>query len=273
MKMGEKTRFFLVNLARGMGWLAILVLLFIIIRKNIDINFLVWLEPIFNNTRLIFTETPANPTLVLTDIAAVAEIARARGIPLLLCTVAVNLRNCAPLASDHRAGLDEAALARWQAAYDEGFLLLGKLEAGIDEANRPEPAGTTHRHHPADARILLGDQGEIVGDILRQTEGEDLEVGIAATRRERHDAEANLVWKGRRCAQQVGHEPGQRAEGDDRRRIGDQHVRRRMGAEIHYDASAGANGRLGVRAVRRSSRWRISAVRMPEKTSQIKSAV
>jgi hypothetical protein len=55
MKMGEKTRFFLVNLARGMGWLAILVLLFIIIRKNIDINFLVWLEPIFNNTRLIFT--------------------------------------------------------------------------------------------------------------------------------------------------------------------------------------------------------------------------
>lgn len=35
-------------------------------------------------TRLIYVETPANPTLVLTDIPAVAEIARAHGIPLLV---------------------------------------------------------------------------------------------------------------------------------------------------------------------------------------------
>ena len=34
-----------------------------------------------DNTRLLFTETPANPTLKLTDIAAVSEIARERGIP------------------------------------------------------------------------------------------------------------------------------------------------------------------------------------------------
>ncbi len=33
------------------------------------------------NTRLILTETPANPTLKLTDIAAVSDIARARHIP------------------------------------------------------------------------------------------------------------------------------------------------------------------------------------------------
>ena len=32
-------------------------------------------------TRLVFTETPANPTLKLTDVAAVSEIARARGVP------------------------------------------------------------------------------------------------------------------------------------------------------------------------------------------------
>ena len=38
-------------------------------------------EAIRDNTRLIFTETPANPTLKLTDIAAVSEIARAREIP------------------------------------------------------------------------------------------------------------------------------------------------------------------------------------------------
>ena len=34
-----------------------------------------------DNTRLILTETPANPTLKLTDIAAVSEISRERGIP------------------------------------------------------------------------------------------------------------------------------------------------------------------------------------------------
>ncbi len=34
-----------------------------------------------DNTRLILTETPANPTLKLTDIAAISEIATAKGIP------------------------------------------------------------------------------------------------------------------------------------------------------------------------------------------------
>ncbi len=34
-----------------------------------------------DNTKLIFTESPANPTLKLTDIAAISEIAQAKGIP------------------------------------------------------------------------------------------------------------------------------------------------------------------------------------------------
>lgn len=41
-------------------------------------------DAIQENTKLIFLETPANPTLVLTDITAVAEIAHARGIPVLV---------------------------------------------------------------------------------------------------------------------------------------------------------------------------------------------
>ncbi len=41
-------------------------------------------EAITDKTRLVYIETPANPTLVLTDIAAVAEIAHAKGIPLLV---------------------------------------------------------------------------------------------------------------------------------------------------------------------------------------------
>ena len=38
-------------------------------------------EALRTNTRLIFTETPANPTLKLTDIAAISAIARERAIP------------------------------------------------------------------------------------------------------------------------------------------------------------------------------------------------
>lgn len=38
-------------------------------------------ESLRDTTRLIFTETPANPTLKLTDIAAISEIARERSIP------------------------------------------------------------------------------------------------------------------------------------------------------------------------------------------------
>ncbi len=34
-----------------------------------------------DNTQLVFTETPANPTLKLTDLAAVSEVTRARAIP------------------------------------------------------------------------------------------------------------------------------------------------------------------------------------------------
>ena len=38
-------------------------------------------DAIQDNTRLILTETPANPTLKITDIAAVSEIAKSKGIP------------------------------------------------------------------------------------------------------------------------------------------------------------------------------------------------
>ena len=38
-------------------------------------------EALRDNTRLILTETPANPTLKLTDIAAVSKVAQERGIP------------------------------------------------------------------------------------------------------------------------------------------------------------------------------------------------
>lgn len=41
-------------------------------------------EAITSKTRLVFVETPANPTLKLTDIAAVARVARAAGVTLIV---------------------------------------------------------------------------------------------------------------------------------------------------------------------------------------------
>ena len=56
-------------------------------RFGVEASFVDTAEPanvkaaIRDNTRLIFTETPANPTLKLTDIAAISEISKAAGIP------------------------------------------------------------------------------------------------------------------------------------------------------------------------------------------------
>ena len=56
-------------------------------RFGVDFTFVNTAEPeavrraVKTNTKLIFTETPANPTLKLTDIRAVSDIARERGIP------------------------------------------------------------------------------------------------------------------------------------------------------------------------------------------------
>ena len=56
-------------------------------RFGIDLTFVDSADPdavaaaLTDNTRLIFTETPANPTLKYTDLAGVSEVARAAGIP------------------------------------------------------------------------------------------------------------------------------------------------------------------------------------------------
>jgi len=49
--------------------------------------------------------------------------ARRAGVPIVLCTVATNLRDCAPFASLHRADLTASELAEWEAAYGQGVAL------------------------------------------------------------------------------------------------------------------------------------------------------
>jgi len=43
-----------------------------------------WDKAIDDKTRLVWVETPSNPCLFVTDIAAVAEVAHSRGVPLLV---------------------------------------------------------------------------------------------------------------------------------------------------------------------------------------------
>ena len=43
-----------------------------------------WAEMIDKRTKLVWIETPSNPTLFVTDIAAVADVAHAHGVPVLV---------------------------------------------------------------------------------------------------------------------------------------------------------------------------------------------
>jgi len=57
------------------------------------------------------------------NLQDICRTARAAGAPMIVSTVAVNLRDCPPLASVHRAGLDDAALTQWETEYQAGAAL------------------------------------------------------------------------------------------------------------------------------------------------------
>jgi cystathionine beta-lyase/cystathionine gamma-synthase len=59
-------------------------------------------EAVTTRTKLVFVETPANPTLVLTDIAGVAEIAHRKGARLVVDNTFLTpaLQQCVPLGAD-----------------------------------------------------------------------------------------------------------------------------------------------------------------------------
>jgi tetratricopeptide (TPR) repeat protein len=54
------------------------------------------------------------------NLADILTTGAQAGVPVLLCTVPTNLRDCPPFASLHRPGLTAAELTEWQAAYDAG---------------------------------------------------------------------------------------------------------------------------------------------------------
>jgi bifunctional ADP-heptose synthase (sugar kinase/adenylyltransferase) len=125
-------------------------------------------EALRANTRLIFTETPANPTLKLTDLAAVSAIARERGIPLLVdpkiphidyyagASVVTPNHHEAEIATNMRVRTDEDARAAARAFLarsrcsavlmtrgDQGVWLLGSGIEGALPASAREVADVT----------------------------------------------------------------------------------------------------------------------------------
>jgi tetratricopeptide (TPR) repeat protein len=54
------------------------------------------------------------------NLAEILQAAREAGVPVLLCTVATNTKDCAPFASLHRKGLSPGQLTDWEANFHRG---------------------------------------------------------------------------------------------------------------------------------------------------------
>ena len=68
------------------------------------------------------------------NLADICRIARRAGAAVIVSTVAVNLRDCPPLASAHRPGLAAPDLARWDLLYQQGAALesQGRWQESLD---------------------------------------------------------------------------------------------------------------------------------------------
>jgi tetratricopeptide (TPR) repeat protein len=88
------------------------------------------------------------------NLTGIVNVANGCGAKTLLCTVASNLKDCAPLLSLHRPGMTEADLAAWQRAFTRGRIKWrldepGAARADLQEALRLDP-------HYADTFFMLG---------------------------------------------------------------------------------------------------------------------
>ena len=54
------------------------------------------------------------------NLAAILKVGQQAGLPIILCTVACNLKDCSPFASRHRPGLTPAQQAEWEQVYQTG---------------------------------------------------------------------------------------------------------------------------------------------------------
>lgn len=99
------------------------------------------------------------------NLTEILETGAQAGVPMVLCTVATNLKDCAPFASLHRAQLSTAELAEWQAAYDVGVdsQTKGNLAdalAAYERAGRVDNEFADLAYRRGQCCLLLGRDGE-----------------------------------------------------------------------------------------------------------------
>ena len=88
------------------------------------------------------------------NLRAVIESAHAAGASVLLATVPINLRSCAPFASAHRADLSPDALERWRRHFEEGRAAQGRGDCVTAQRAYTEAATIDDRH--ADLAFVTG---------------------------------------------------------------------------------------------------------------------
>ena len=106
-------------------------------------------------TRLVFIETPANPTLVLTDIAAVAHLCHERGVPLAVDNTFLTPFIQRPL--DLGATVSLASTTK----YIEGHnATLGARSPPATKPSTPGSGSSARRSAPSNRRSRLGSPSE-----------------------------------------------------------------------------------------------------------------
>lgn len=130
------------------------------------------LEPLIKpNTKVIYVESPANPTMVLVDIAAVAEIAHRHGVKVFVDNTFATPYNTRPL----ELGADVVihSLTKYMGGHGD---ILGGAETLVEQA-----AAMTHAMIPREVR----EAGGITDGMIRMSVGledpDDIIAGLDQT--------------------------------------------------------------------------------------------
>ena len=95
------------------------------------------------------------------NLADIIQTGRNAGVGIVVSTVAVNLKDCAPFASEHRPGLSETARAKWDHFYQLGvaaLLATNNVEAAeyFREAAKIDDTFADLRFHQAECAMAMG---------------------------------------------------------------------------------------------------------------------
>ena len=102
------------------------------------------------------------------NLEDICRIAAGRGVPTILCTVGVNLRDCPPFASLHRPDLTAEQLRNWDAAYKQG--LIAEMQGKYDEAAVSYVQAALIDDSYAELQFRLGYCYELAGDYEKASE-------------------------------------------------------------------------------------------------------